>query len=168
MKYCSNGMSYMTLMAAIPVYGTTFNYLFLQNQKTDSLEALYIAVGTWVIQDEHLWPLVGLDLFYSKVKFVLWCFYRGKCWNIRFHGNCWRWPKKFLYTVILMRTKRYMNARGKVIFLPSTQVSYWDSFKQLLKSHLANCNQGFRKWNFFHGPSHMTSMAAIPICGKNL
>ena len=48
MKYTSNGLGHMTIMAAMPIYGKKLKTL-LWNQKADDLENWYAALGTRVL-----------------------------------------------------------------------------------------------------------------------
>ena len=44
MKLYTNGLGHMTNMAAMPIYGKNLKHL-LQNQLTDDLETLYVALS---------------------------------------------------------------------------------------------------------------------------
>ena len=87
-KNCSNGLDYMTKMAAMPIYGKNLKNLFLQNQQTDDLEIWYVVLCTQVLPRLFkLSPWVDLDLFYAKVKFGYIGFCMGKSENYVLFGN---------------------------------------------------------------------------------
>ena len=48
MKIYINEMGHMTNMAAMPIYGKNLKNLLLQNQYTDDLETLYVALSMQV------------------------------------------------------------------------------------------------------------------------
>ena len=63
----------------------TFKNLLLQNRKFYDLEIWHAASGTHALQSLYKWsPLVGLDLFYGKVKFENLGFSMGKRENSGF------------------------------------------------------------------------------------
>ena len=60
----------MTKVSAMPIYGKNLKNLLLQNQYTDDLETLYVALPMHVLPRLFkLLPWVDLDTFYAKVKF---------------------------------------------------------------------------------------------------
>ena len=70
MKVYTNELGHMTNMAAMPIYGKNLKNLLLQNQSTDDLETLYVALSMQVLfRLFKLLPWVDLDKFYTKVKF---------------------------------------------------------------------------------------------------
>ena len=48
-KDCSNGPGHMTKIATMPIYGKTFKYLLLKNQKVNDLETWYAASSARVL-----------------------------------------------------------------------------------------------------------------------
>ena len=92
MKIYTNELGHMTNMAAMPIYGKNFKKnLFLQNQQTDDLETLYVALAMQHYQGFFkLSPWVDLDPFYAKVIFgdIGLCigksdFFFGNCCSLR-------------------------------------------------------------------------------------
>ena len=70
MKIYTNKLAHMTNLAAMPIYGKNLKNLLLQNQQTDDLEILYVALSMQVLPRLFkLLPWVDLDTFYAKVKF---------------------------------------------------------------------------------------------------
>ena len=60
----------MIKMAAMLKNAQNLKNLLLQNHWANSLETWYVASGYVVLQNLYKsWPLVDLDIFYSKVKF---------------------------------------------------------------------------------------------------
>ena len=90
-KMSTNGLCHMTKMAAMSIYGTNlYKNILLLNQKADDLETLYAALVTQLLLNLFKWwPFVDLGVFYSKVKFGLFCFCMGKCLRSRFPRNYW-------------------------------------------------------------------------------
>ena len=71
-----------------PYMVKTLKNLLLQNQLTDDLEILYVALCTQVLPRLFkLLPWVNLDLFYAKVKFGHIGFCMGKSENYILFGN---------------------------------------------------------------------------------
>ena len=77
-----------------PYMVKTLKNLLLQNQYTDDLETLYVALPMQVLPRLFkLLPWVDLDTFYAKVKFgdigfcmvksVFFCFFFGNCCSLR-------------------------------------------------------------------------------------
>ena len=52
---CINGLGHMTKMAAMPIYGKTFENLLLQNWKSYDLETLHASLGTQYLQILYKW-----------------------------------------------------------------------------------------------------------------
>ena len=90
MKIYTNELGYMTNMATMPYMVKTLKNLLLQNQLTDDLETLYVALSMQVLPRLFkLLPWVDLDTFYAKVKFGDIGFCMGKSENyLFFFGNC--------------------------------------------------------------------------------
>ena len=85
MKIHTNELGHMTNMAAMPIYGKNLKNLFFQNQWTDDLETLYVALSRQVLPRLFkLLPWVDLDTFYIKVKFGDIGFCMGKSENCLF------------------------------------------------------------------------------------
>ena len=79
MKIYTNKLAQMTNLAAMPIYGKNLKNLLLQNQQTDDLETLYVALSMQVLP--RLFTLlawVDVDTFYAKVKFGDIGFFMGK------------------------------------------------------------------------------------------
>ena len=73
-----------------PYIVKSFKNLLFLNQKADDLESSYAALVTRVLPNLFKrWLWVDLYIFYSKVKFGLFCFYMGKCLSCRFPRNYW-------------------------------------------------------------------------------
>ena len=86
MKIYTNELGHMTNMAAMPIYGKTLKNLLLQNQQTDDLETLYVALSMQVLPRLFkLLPWVDFDTFYAKVKFGDIGFCMGKSENYLFY-----------------------------------------------------------------------------------
>ena len=99
-----------------PYMVETFKNLLLQNQLTDGLGTLYVALGTWVLPRMFKWwPWVDLDLFYSKIKY-------GK---MLIHRISWKVLKilalKMVNRVVLISKWRFVGEKVKVIFWPLIQ-----------------------------------------------
>ena len=90
MKIYTNELGHMTNMAAMPIYIVkTLKNLLLQNQLTDDLETLYVALFMQVLPRLlKLLPWVDLDTFYAKAKFGHIGFVWEKVKIIYFFGNC--------------------------------------------------------------------------------
>ena len=79
MKIYTNELGHMTNVAAMPIYGKNLKNLLLQNQLTDDLETLYVALSMQLLPKLFkLLPWVDLDAFYAKVKFGDISFCMGK------------------------------------------------------------------------------------------
>ena len=64
MKIHTNELGHMTNLAPMPIYGKTLKNLLLQNQLTDDLETLYVALSMQVLlRLFKLLPWVDLDTF---------------------------------------------------------------------------------------------------------
>ena len=78
-KAYTNGLSHMTKMAAMSVYGKNLSKYLLCNTNADDLETWYLALNFWILPNLFKWcPWVDRDLFYGKVKFGPLCFCTGK------------------------------------------------------------------------------------------
>ena len=65
-----------------------FKNLLLKNQRANDFVAWYVALGPWVHHTLFKWWLsVDLDLFFSKVKFGLLCFYIWRTVRKSFNGR---------------------------------------------------------------------------------
>ena len=88
MKIFTNELGYVTNMSAMPIYGKNHKILLLQNQKTDDLETLYVALSMQVLpRFFKLLTWVDSDTFYAKVKFGDIGFVWEKVKIIYFLGN---------------------------------------------------------------------------------
>ena len=76
----------------------TLKNLLLQNQQTDDLETLYVALSMQVLPRLFkLFPWVDLDTFYAKVKFGDIGFCMGKSENYLFFWKLLQpWVSKLL------------------------------------------------------------------------
>ena len=78
-------LGHITNMAAMPIYGKNLKNLLLQNQWTDDLETVYVALSMQVLPRLFkLLPWVDLDTFYAKVKVGDIGFCMGKSENYLF------------------------------------------------------------------------------------
>ena len=92
-QVCSNGLSHMIKMAAMPIYGKNLKNLLLWNQKVNDLENRYASSSAQVLPSLlKWWPWVDLDQFLGKVKFGPLCFCMEKRKNNGFFRNyCHLW-----------------------------------------------------------------------------
>ena len=80
MKTSTDGLYHMTKMATMPIYGKNLTW----NEK---LITLKLGMRHWFFKYYQYfikwWPCVDRDLFYTKVKFGLLCFYMEKnCYKV--------------------------------------------------------------------------------------
>ena len=85
MKIYTNELGHITKWPPCPYMVKTLKNLLLQNQKTDDLETLYVALSMQILPRLFKGlPWVDLDPFYAKVKFGDIGFCMGKSENYLF------------------------------------------------------------------------------------
>ena len=120
-----NGLSHMTKIAPMPIYGENFKNL-LQNWMAKTIETLYIALSTRVLPSRWQmmtpgWPLI----FYVKVHFGSLCICMRKCLNFGLLRHYWcQWYESWYMSIKykLMNSRSYTCASSQghsLIFVKS-------------------------------------------------